>query len=58
MRAWVAGLAVVAAIVAMADPGGAYALLVYNWGAGSTVTMHMQRGASTISLIDGSTTWN
>ena len=58
MRAWIAGLGVVVALVIVAVPGGAYSLLGQSWAAGSTVTMHMQMGSGSMSLLDGSTTWN
>ncbi|MDO8793022.1 MAG: matrixin family metalloprotease [Vicinamibacterales bacterium] len=55
MRAWIFGLAVVAAITV---PGGAYSLTGERWGTGDTVTMHMQLGTNALSLLDGSTSWN
>ena len=58
MRAWVACFAAVAAAVALSVPGGAYTFTGQSWATGSTVTMHMQLGASSQSLIDGATTWN
>jgi Matrixin/PKD domain len=58
MRAWIAGLGVVVALVIVAVPGRAYSLLGQSWAAGSTVTMHMQMGSGSMSLLDGSTTWN
>ncbi len=58
MRPLIAGLAVVAALVAITVPGGAYTFTGASWSAGSTITMHMQLGASSMSLLDGATTWN
>ena len=58
MKPWLGGLAVAAAIAALTIPGGAYTLTGERWTAGTTVTMHMQMGSSSLSLIDGSTTWN
>ena len=58
MKPWLCGLAVAAAIAALTIPGGAYTLTGARWTAGTTVTMHMQMGSSSLSLIDGSTSWN
>lgn len=58
MRLWIGGLAVAAGLVAITVPGGAYSLTGERWSTGSTVTMHMQLGSTSRSLIDGSTTWN
>ena len=58
MKPWLCGLAVAAAIGALTIRGGAYSLTGARWTAGTTVTMHMQMGSSSLSLIDGSTSWN
>ncbi|MGE0392329.1 MAG: matrixin family metalloprotease [Vicinamibacterales bacterium] len=58
MRAWVSGLAVAVALAAVTVPGGAYSFTNARWATGSTVTMHMQIGSNSRSLIDGGTSWN
>lgn len=57
MKALVTLLGTVAVVVWLADPGNAYSASGRRWAAG-TVTMHLQQGSSSGTLIDGSRDWN
>jgi len=54
MAAVIAG----AVLVWLTDPGRAYVLTGQRWTSGTNVTMQLQLGAGSGTLIDGSTSWN
>jgi hypothetical protein len=58
MRAWVAALGIVFALAFLTVTSRAYTFTRSRWASGSTVTMHMQLGSGSLSLIDGATSWN
>jgi hypothetical protein len=57
MKALVTLLATIAAVFLLTDAGSAYRASGRRWAAG-TVTMHLQQGSTSGSLIDGSRDWN
>jgi hypothetical protein len=57
MKALVTMLATAAAIVVLTDAGSAYKASGRRWRSG-TVTVHLQQGSSSSSLLDGTRDWN
>ena len=57
MRTRFAVLGVACLMLWLAHPGRAYSLYGQRW-AGSSITMHLQQGSSSGTLIDGSSDWN
>ena len=57
MKALLALMATIAAVLLLADSGVAYKASGPRWSSG-TVTMHLQQGSSSGTLIDGSRDWN
>ena len=57
MRALVTLLVTIAAVVWLTDAGSAYRASGRRWASG-TVTMHLQQGSASGTLIDGSRDWN
>lgn len=51
-------LAAACFVVWLTGPGGAYSTTGRRWAPGSNITMHLQMGQSSGTLIDGSTGWN
>lgn len=58
MRALLAGCGAAAGLALLGATTGAYSLEGPSWARGSTVTMEMQVGSESRSLIDGSASWN
>lgn len=58
MRARLAAVGVAIAVFWLADSGSAYVLTGQRWAGGSNVTMHLQLGSGSGTLLDGSTSWN
>ena len=58
MKPWLVGFGAFAALATITGAGWAYVFNGAHWTAGSTVTMQMQMGSSSISLRDGATSWN
>jgi hypothetical protein len=57
MKALVTLVVTVAAILVLTDIGSAYRASGQRWSSG-TVTMHLQQGSSSGTLLDGSRDWN
>ena len=49
---------IAAAVLLLAQSGGAFAPRGQQWPAGSTITMHLELGSSSSPLIDGSPDWD
>ena len=58
MKRRLAAVGAAAVVLWLTDSGGAYWLNGQRWASGASIVMHLQMGSPSITLIDGSSSWN